>query len=304
MKVLVLHTLAPAAVGDQRSADEFDLGEGAAHVASVLDDAVLVGVRGEAHEVLAALHDHRPDVVFNLCEAPLGQPALEAHAASLLEWVGQPFTGSGSVALALCRDKPRVGAWLAAQGVPVPRSDVYPVIVKPADEDGSAGIFTHSVCADAAAVERARARWSGPVLVQEFLDGREFVVALWGRDGPEQASIGETLFRNGLLLNTYASKWDTESAEYGNSPLHYDTPIDPALREQLLATARAAWRLCGVRGYLRVDLRCNAAGVPCVLDVNPNPAIGEGIGICRAVAEAGGSWREFVHLQLEVAHAR
>lgn len=304
MKTLVLHTLPPADAGAERWRDEFDLDEGAEHVASVLAHAVVAGVRGDAVEILSLVDAHRPDVIFNLCEAPLARSDLEPHAAALFEWLGLPFTGSGSETLALCRHKPRMNAVLAARGIAVPREGVFPAIVKPADQDGSAGIHVDSICADADAVQRARARWPGAVLVQEFLPGREFAVSLWGRRGPEHVSIGETLFRGDLKLNTYESKWDTESAEYADSPLDYRTEIDSALREQLLAAARGAWHAASARGYLRVDLRCNAQGVPCVLDVNPNPAIGPGIGICRSIEEAGWDWADFVRLQLESARVR
>jgi len=304
MKVLVLHTLAPHAAGPGHGSEELDLREGAAHVASVLDHAAVVGVRGEVGEILAAIDAQRPDVIFNLCEAPLGRPALEAHAAALFEWLGLRITGSGSETLALARQKPRMNAVLQARGVAVPRDGVYPAIVKPADEDGSVGIDADSICDDDQAVLRARARWGGPVIVQEFLGGREFTVSLWGASGPEHAAIGETLFRNGLRLNTYAAKWNTGCSEYADSPLDYRSTIEAPLRDQLLAAARGAWHACGCHGYLRVDLRCNAAGVACVLDVNPNPAIGPGIGICRAVEEAGWSWRRFVWLQVESAHDR
>ncbi len=301
MHVLVLHTLPPAQPGAGHTTDELDLDEAARHVAAAIPGAVVCGVRGELREVVAALDAHRPDVVFNLCEAPLGSTWLEPHAAALLEWLGVRHTGSGSETLALARHKPRLNAVLAAHGVPVPRVGVFPAIVKPADEDGSTGIDAASICADEAAVARVRARWAGPVIVQEFVPGREFAVSLWGRDAPEHAAIGETLFRNGLRLNTYASKWDVDSAEYADSPLDYRTDIDDALREQVLAAARGAWLASGARGYLRVDVRCNAAGLPCVLDVNPNPAIGPGIGICRGVEEAGWQWADFVAKQLEWA---
>lgn len=301
MNVLVLHTLAPAQPGAGHTVDELDLDEAARHVADVIPGAVVRGVRGDVREVVGVIDAHRPDVVFNLCEAPLGSPCLEPHAAALLEWLGVRHTGSGSDTLALARHKPRMNAVLAARGVPVPPEGVYPAIVKPADEDGSTGIDTGSVCADEAAVARARARWPGPVIVQAFLPGREFAVSLWGCETPDHASIGETLFRNGLCLNTYASKWDVDSAEYAATPLDYRTEIDDALRAQVLAAARGAWHACGARGYLRVDVRCDAAGVPCVLDVNPNPAIGPGIGICRGVEEAGWAWADFVARQLEWA---
>src|SRR5262245_30748524 len=96
MRILVLHTLPPDHVGVGRSLGEFALSEAAEEIARVLPGAEIVGLRGSAGELLAILDARRPDVVFNLCEAPLGEPGLEAHVAALLEWQGIPFTGCGS----------------------------------------------------------------------------------------------------------------------------------------------------------------------------------------------------------------
>jgi D-alanine-D-alanine ligase len=301
VKVLVLHTLPPQTAALDRTVGEFDLDSAARNVAAGLPEPVVVGVRGEVREVIALLGLHRPDVVFNVCEAPLGRADREAQMAALLELFGVRFTGCGSETLSLCRRKDRTGAVLAGAGVPVPRAGVFPCIVKPADEDGSAGIFAESVCESPEAVARARARLAGPAIVQEFLPGREFAVALWGRDTPEYFSIGETRFRNGLRLITYAAKWDLDSSDFADSPLDYDVPLDPALRDAIVAAARGAWCAVGARGYMRVDVRLDEAGAPRVLDVNPNPELGPGVGICRAVQEAGWTWERFVRQQVEWA---
>jgi D-alanine-D-alanine ligase len=304
LKILVLHTLPPANPSNGRLPDEFELNAAADNVAGALDNAVVAGVRGEVSEIRAIVEAERPDVVFNLCEAPLGRPDLEPHVAALFEWMGVKFTGSGSETLALCRNKPRINAVLAAQGIAVPRSGVLPAIVKPAAEDGSAGIDRRSICEDDAAVERARARLPGPAVVQEFVEGREFAVSLWGGASPDHLSIGETLFRNGLRLITYAAKWQPGTADFVDSPLDYRSELDPALRERVEDTARGAWLASGARGYLRVDIRCNAKGIPLVLDVNPNAELGPEVGICRAVQEAGWSWPSFVRRQVEWALER
>src|SRR5690242_8542430 len=73
MRVLVLHTIPPEATGPGRLPDEFDLSEAATNVASVLPEATVCRIRGEAREMLGLLDLHRPEVVFNLCEAPLGR---------------------------------------------------------------------------------------------------------------------------------------------------------------------------------------------------------------------------------------
>ena len=298
MRVLVIHTQPPEASPTGRDPGEFDLSEAAQNIADVLPDAAVAGVRGTVAELLDLLATHRPDVVFNACEAPLGRPDLEPNVPALLELLGVRFTGSGSATLALCRRKDRTNAVLAAAGVPVPRQNVFPCIVKPADEDGSAGIHSGSICEDAAGLVRARALLSGPVVVEEYLPGREFVVAMWGRTSPEHFSIGEMRLLNGLRLLTYAAKWDPDSEDFANSPIFYDPELAPALREAIVTAARGAWLAVEARGYMRVDLRLNAAGLPCVLDVNPNPEIGPGRGICRAAEEAGWTWERFVRQQV------
>jgi D-alanine-D-alanine ligase len=301
MNVMVLYTVPPDRVGPGRDVGEFDVSEAARAVAAAYPGAEPVGVRGTAAEVLRLLDDRRPDVVFNLCEAPLGRPDREAHAASLFEWCGVRFTGSGSETLALCRRKDLTRAVLAAAGVPIPDGDGFPRIVKPADEDGSAGIDETSVCADPAAVARARASIPGSVVVEEFLPGTEFVVSLWGRTDPDHLSVGEMRFSNGLRLNTYASKWDVDSADFRNATLHYDTGIDSGLRSAVEAVAARAWRATGIRGYARIDVRLDGAGAPRVIDVNPNPEMSPGVGIHRAVVESGWGWDRFVREQIEWA---
>src|SRR5262245_34013478 len=298
MNVLILHTAPPASVEAGRHRWEFDLEPAAQGLVEVLPDAAIAQIRGEPREILALLERHAPEVVFNLCEAPLGRPELEPHVAALLEWAGVRFTGSGSQTLALCRRKDCTATILAAAGVPVPRRCGFPCIVKPADQDGSAGIDHDSICADDAAVTRARARTAGPVVIEEFLPGREFVVSLWGPREPEHVSLGETRFQEGLRLNTYAAKWEIESADYANSPLTYDVDLDTPLRAAIVGAAQGAWRAVGARGYARIDVRLDAEGRPCVIDVNPNPEIGPEVGIHRAVLEAGWTWPQFVNAQL------
>jgi D-alanine-D-alanine ligase len=301
MKVLVLYSVFPeSGVGADRTPREFALNEAAECVAGSIPDAIAVGVR-DVHEVLEAIGTHRPDVVFNTCEAPCGRPDREPHVAALFEWIGVRFTGASSECLALCRRKDRVKPLLAAAGVDVPRNSGFPCIVKPADEDGSYGIWLGSVCENAAEIGRARGYLSGPVIVEEFLSGREFVVSLWGARMPDHVSIGETVFAGGVRLNTYLSKWYPESVEFRNTPVAFNTKIEPALRRAIVDAASGAWRVVEARGYLRVDVRLDAAGCPRVLDVNPNPELTPGVGMHRAVLEAGWEWPHFIRQQVEWA---
>ena len=299
MTVLVLHTLPPEAPGPDRLVDEFELSGAAQNIASVLPEAVVHGVRGEVREILTLIEQHPQAVVFNACEAPLGRPDLEAHVAALLEWLGVRFTGCRSETLALCRRKDLASAVLRAVGVPVPATvdlncPIFPCIVKPAGEDGSACLDHRSVCENAEALHAAVTRMRQAAVVQEFVPGREFAVSLWGNYQPDFVSIGETVFEKGLRLITYAAKWHLESADFANSPMRYNSEIAPELRTAITAAAQGAWRAVGARHAIRVDVRLDTAGHPRVLDVNPNPEISPGVGICRAVQEAGWQWPDFV----------
>jgi D-alanine-D-alanine ligase len=306
LKVLVPHTLPPDCVADGHVADEYALDGAANAIAAVIPGAVVANVRGGAAELMELLARYKPDIVFNLCEAPLGRTDLEPHAAALFEWLGVRFTGAGSDTLALCRRKDLVSPILRDRGVAVParlqpERPAFPCIVKPAAEDGSAALDHESVCDDAEALRRALGRISEPAVIEEFLPGREFAVSLWGRHDPDYVSVGEMVFLNGLRLITYAAKWHLESADFADSPLYYDSAIVPDLREAIVAAAKGAWYAVGARHLLRVDVRLDRAGCPRVLDVNPNPEMSPDVGISRAVKEAGWEWRDFIHKLVEWA---
>jgi D-alanine-D-alanine ligase-like ATP-grasp enzyme len=215
--------------------------------------------------------------------------------------MGVPFTGARSECLSLCRRKDRVNPLLASAGVPVPGPAGFPCIVKPADEDGSYGVWTGSVCESDAEIERARGYLRGRIRVEEFLPGREFLVSLWGARTPDHVSIGETLFQGGVRLITYFGKWH-EGIERRNTPISYESEIEPALRAEIITAACGAWHVVEARGYLSVDIRLDAAGCARVLDVNPNPELNPGFGMHRAVREAGWEWSHFIEKVIQWAY--
>ena len=135
-------------------------------------------------EMLDLLAAHRPDVVFNACEAPLGRPDLEPNIAALMELLGVRFTGSGSA---------DAGA-VPAQG-PHPcgarrdgRAGAAPERLSLHRQAGRRGrLRRHSRRIDLRGRGRlaaARARLAEPDVVEEFLPGREFVVAIGGGRRP------------------------------------------------------------------------------------------------------------------------
>jgi D-alanine-D-alanine ligase len=256
--------------------------------------------------------------VFNLMEAPAGRPEALLGAAAVLELLGLPFTGSPPGVLWVTTDKLATRAVLAAEGLPVApggRLDPGcaclldrvpgPWILKPACEDASLGMEGDPLCATReAAIARGRelaARFPGQGVVAEtFLPGRELNVSLLARDGGvEVLPVAEIVyegFPEGMSrVLGYEAKWHEESFAYVHTVRHFpEDREDAALIARAGELSRAAWRIFGLRGYARVDLRLDEAGEPRILEVNANPCISADGGFMAAATRAGLTSQEVV----------
>jgi D-alanine-D-alanine ligase len=283
-------------------------------------DPVTVEFNGDPAGWVAELASGRFQLVFNLCEGLNNQAAGEPAAAALVELLGIPLTGAPSEMLALCLRKDRANAVLWAHGVPVPawmlaRPDVlpgpwrrFPAIVKPAAEDGSFGIGSDSVVRDRAALEDLLSRrcpqW-GPMLVQRFIRGREFNLAIVGGRVLPHAEIDFGTMPRGLpRIVSYAAKWD-----YGSPEERGTVPVCPArlparLARHLTRLAERVWAAVDGAGYGRIDVRVDGRGTMFVTDVNPNPDLGESAGLARQAAAAGWSYVDLIARIVEEAQAR
>jgi D-alanine-D-alanine ligase len=254
------------------------------------------------------------DMFFNLCEQVGENSLLEISFAGLLELLGTPYTGSGPDALALCLHKPVAKKLMSFHGIPTPKFVVmepgefmrdaglaFPVFVKPSREDASIGISGESVAWDTDALRRRAEyiwqRYQQSVLVEEFIDGRELNVPVFGNGKPTVLPISEIDFSQlppgAPRVVTYDAKWFLESVEYKGTQ-----PVCPAsLTENELKTVREialdVYRLLGCRDYARVDMRLRD-GVPYVLEVNPNPDISPDAGFARSVRTCGWTHEEFI----------
>jgi D-alanine-D-alanine ligase len=265
-----------------------------------------------------------PDVVFNLFEGFADQPASEAAVVRLLERWNVPFTGSSSRTLRRCLNKHQTKRRLIAAGLPTPWSIAvdrfpipsmtlpWPVIVKPAARDASEGIDQCSVATSSAALEsqvtKVLRRYGPPVLIEQFLAGREFTVSLIETPRLTALSIAEVLFipceTAVWPLLTYEAKWIPDSADYAATDMLHAPPLEPELSEIVVSLAKRAYRSLACRDYARIDIRLNAAGQPMILDVNPNPDMSPTACFAYALKAAGIERSEFIVSLAEQASAR
>lgn len=324
IKVLVLHNqpVLPASHPDHES--EHEVVETAEQVSRHLTAAgfavARLGIVYDPDKLLGALGEFRPDVVFNLYEGTAERGDTEAHVAGLLEWVGVPFTGSPSQTLALARRKHLTKTLLRGAGLLTPAFEVYhappgepaveagrlatsqaPRIVKPAEQDASVGLDQRSVVTSEEQLrERVSSlieRYGPPILVEEFLPGREFQVAIVTAPVFRVLPLSEILYRQQgpgyWPILTYDAKWKPGSQEDEATPPQCPADVPLELKKQLHAVACQAFHLLGCRDYARIDIRLDAAGRPSILEVNPNPDFSPAAGLARSLEVDGISHADF-----------
>lgn len=267
----------------------------------------------------------KPDVVFNLVEFFHDRQGLEGAVAGLYDLYQIPYTGAGPFTLALCNRKPLAKQVLLAHGLPTPRFRLlhkpaiprrhglhYPLMVKPAREDASAGVSKDSVVYDYAGLtvqlERIFAEFAPPILVEEYIEGKELHVSVIGNDPPRALPIIEFDFSelpsDTPRIISYDAKWNPLHEEY-----HRIHTVCPARLSQRVAKrvediAVRAFQLTGCRDYARLDIRLDKKNRVFVLEINPNPDLTEGVSFMESAEKANMSFGATLRTIVEFALAR
>jgi D-alanine-D-alanine ligase len=283
-----------------------------------------LGVCKDPSVLWTALQEQRPDAVFNLFEGTADHGHTEAYVAGLLEWQGVPFTGSPFQTLSLARSKHLTKHLFQGARLPTPEFFIvddlpmadcplqWPVIVKPALEDASIGLDQGSVVTDPHRLQQRVAHllreYGPPVLVEEFIRGRELNVAVIETPDLRTLPISEVLFVDKdpayWPIVTYDAKWKPGSRDYEATPPQYPAEVTPKLADRLASLARRAFRLLGCRDYARADFRVRRSGKPYLLEVNPNPDFSPSAGLAGGLVSAGLSHAEFTVDLVRLALAR
>jgi D-alanine-D-alanine ligase len=236
------------------------------------------------------------DYVFNLCDEGYSNDARkELHVPALLEMLDIPYTGSDPQCLAYCYDKSLIRGIAQEMGIPVadafyikPEDNVFemniafPVIAKPNFGDSSFGITQKSVAYsveelnDAIIKTRDKFGYDKPILVEEFLSGKDLTLGIIG-NVPESYQVLPIVEEDYSRLPAdlpkicgYEAKWLEDSPYF--KLLRSIPAVLPEETEKLIIeySMKLAERL-DCRDYSRYDWRLDSKGVPKLLEVNPNP---------------------------------
>ena len=233
------------------------------------------GIDVQRETVLQELAQGQFARAFVILHGPGGEDGVMQGA---LEVLGLPYTGSGVMASALAMDKLRSKQLLEGAGIPTPSYLVLdddfdpdyvvatlglPLMVKPALEGSSIGMSKVDEVDELSAARQQAARFKGKVLVERWIEGREYTVAILG-DTPLPV----------ICLETPRDFYDYE-AKYQANDTRYLCPCGlPAEEEQRLQRlALAAFQALGAEGWGRVDIMCTQDGTPFVIELNTVPGM-------------------------------
>lgn len=231
------------------------------------------------------------NVALNLSEGIYGLDR-EAQISAMLEMLQIPYTGSSPMTQALVLNKARAKEILQINNIPTLPFQLFltggedlmkglrfPLIVKPVGQGSSAGITNKSVIYDAKDLKKQIRHvlnsFHQPVLVEHFLRGREFSVAMLGNP-PEILPIIESdnshLPKKYEPLDSLEVKWYLEE-EPNSDHLMCPAHIDTTLKRKLETMCFRLWDALGIRDWCRIDIRCDEKNNPYILEVNSPPGV-------------------------------
>jgi len=271
----------------------------------------------------------RPDIVFNIAEGLHGV-SREAQIPAILEYLHIPYTGSDPLTLATTLDKARTKEILTYHGIPtakfavvkningvIPKGIKFPCIVKPVHEGSSKGILDSSVVktqkALSSQVERVVQTYHQPALIEEFLTGREFTVAVLGNE-PDIKILPIVEIKFDALpegvnrIYSYEAKWIWDQIGHPIDVHECPAKIPAKLEKEIHEVCRKSYSILQCRDWCRIDLRLDEKGIPHVMELNPLPGIlpdpEEHSCFPQAARAAGMSYNELIQKVLEIAIKR
>ena len=265
------------------------------------------------------------DLVFNLAESFAGNDLADYCIAAYLELINKRFTGSGSHGLLYSQDKAAAKKILEFHGIHTPvfarsfrgRLDFshdlqFPVIVKPAREDGSIGIeFNAVVSSIRELMERIdwlHANFDSPVLIEEYVEGREMYVGVIGNDNPVALPIVELdlskLPEGTPRIAGAEVKWGKGTRAYRDTKSAIAEDLSDETVSLLQTTAAAVFQALELRDYARIDMRLRPDGRVAVIEANANPWLASKAEFPMACRKSGRNYTQLIEEIVELALGR
>jgi D-alanine-D-alanine ligase len=255
-------------------------------------------------ESIDALKEFKPDLCFNSGEGHFGT-SREAQMPAILDSLQLPYTCAGVLGMSLSHNKDIAKRNFRFAGLPTANFRVfdspaeinddglnYPLFIKPATEGSSIGINEHALVHNREELEK-QVNWvwkttQAEILVEEYIDGREFTIAILG---DEALPIVEIVSPTGFYSDE--QKEDLESEVYRICP----APLPPEKTREFQNLALKAKQVLELQDVCRMDMRMDKNSSPYILEVNPIPLMcpdPEQASLVYAAREKGYTYKDIV----------
>lgn len=270
----------------------------------------------------------RPDIVFNMAEG-YGGSARESYIPAMLEMLGIPYTASDPVAIGICHDKSRCKEVLLYNNIPTPSFFItgtavngypkvkFPSFVKPLHEGSSKGIYNSSLVRNQAELNREILRvkhdYNQPSIIEDFLEGREFTVAVLGNGEKTRVlpivEINLSCVPKGFNpVYSYEVKWFFDTRENKLDIFTCPAKISTKLRKRIEKICLDTYKVLRIRDWARIDVRCDKDENPYIIEINPLPGIlpnpDDNSCFPKAAREVGIGYDKLIHTVLNMAIER
>ncbi|MFH0912765.1 MAG: ATP-grasp domain-containing protein [Candidatus Omnitrophota bacterium] len=274
---------------------------------------------GNVSDLLDKIDNLGVDIVFNISEGLFGRNR-ESQVPILLEMADIPFVGADALTLGVTLDKIMAKKIFMGEGIPTPKffevktteglmntnHFKFPLIVKPRFEGSSKGLTDDSRVENLEdlkkQVEYVTTTYKQPALIEEFISGQEFTVAIVGNDPPQVLPIVQIKIDGRFKLNNRFYTF----ARIRSNRLEYICParINKGLAKEISELAVKTYEAVECRDFGRVDFRVDKEGRPYVLEINPLPSLSTGDVFMIVAKEIGISYAKMVGRILDSALKR
>jgi len=272
-----------------------------------------LGLRNDLAVIRKAIEEWKPQIAFNLLEEFDGVAVYDQNVVSYLELLRMPYTGCNPRGLMLARDKSLAKKVLSYHRIPSPDFFVcpvgeaakrpkrleFPLIVKSVSEEASLGISQASIVEDD---EKLKERVSfihssvgTGALVERYIEGRELYVGVLGNLQLQVLPVWELSMdkmpEECRRIATQRVKWSRKyQTKYGIKSGEAKG-LPNGMAGEIQHIAKRVYRILGLSGYARIDLRLDPNGTIYVLEANPNPQIAHDEDFAESAERAGISYR-------------
>jgi D-alanine-D-alanine ligase len=282
---------------------------------------ILAGIT-EMKVLREALTTWKPHIVFSQLEEFLGENIYVPYVLGYFELIQQRFTGCNPSSLILADNKPLMKKILAYHRIPVPRFGFFPLgrrvkrpgrlsfplIVKSAVEHSSMGIAQASfVTSDEELKQRVdfiHDNLQTDALAEEYIEGREFYVAVLGNHRLKTFPIWEFQFGNlpegSQRIATAKIKWDLQYQKKLGIKTDAAKDLPEGAEDRIHNLCKRVYRILGLNGYARMDFRLTEDGKIYLLEPNPNPDLGRGEDFARSALMAGFKYEDVIQRVLNL----